>query len=181
MALPRHLPSAVPFILTLVPLMLLTCLPLEYSDMADTNVVDATALAFDLSSNPLICGSLTTTAANDLIVALYNNYTVDSPAGIAPTSGYPIQNCDRGESGQCAAQDGSTYEVGAFATDIATGAGTYTPGFTVPIGAQPALRRRSKQSGREGMYSFPSRAPNSWPQGAEVDVLDVSTEQHGHA
>jgi hypothetical protein len=108
---------------------------MEFSGLAKTGgVPDATASANYLLAYPAGCStSLTTTAAQDLIVGLYNNYTVNNPAGVASTSGYSIPSCSGGEGGNCAAQNGSLYEVGAIATGIATSSGSTTIGFSGPV------------------------------------------------
>ncbi len=103
---------------------------LEYTDLAPSGV-DNTCTTTGNSSNPLSC-SVTTTATNDLIATLYNNWTSDDPAGIAPTSSLSIPPCYNGEDGNCAAQNGDIYEVGAMATSVASSSGTYNPGFYGP-------------------------------------------------
>ena len=101
---------------------------LEFSDLAGSaSIVDASASNYqDMPPNPFPCGTLSTTAIDDLIVSLYNSYTGWSPAGIAPTLG-TIPACNSCQGGQCVNQNGVSSEVGGLSVYTADIAGRYTP------------------------------------------------------
>lgn len=102
----------------------------EYSGLANANVVDAvSANAPQAGDYPRLCGNVTTTAANDLIVALFNNDGDANNAGIAATPHYNLLSCTGGDGGTCAAQDGSKYQLGAMIGRLADEPDTYIPGF----------------------------------------------------
>jgi hypothetical protein len=103
---------------------------LEYSGLANTDVVDAVSTGVPQSGTyPRLCENVTTTDRNDLIVALFNNDSGDSSAGIAATSDYSLLSCAGGAGGMCAAQDGSKYQLGAMIGRVADEPDTYGPGF----------------------------------------------------
>jgi hypothetical protein len=106
----------------------------EYSDLAPTNgVADATTSTNSAGNLSSACSTtLTTNAANDLVVGLYNNFTGNNPAGVTTSSGHTFPACTGGDGGVCAAQNGSVYEVSAMATGVASTAGSNTIGFTGP-------------------------------------------------
>ena len=106
----------------------------EYSGLANTNVPDAVS-GNSPQANPRLCQQVTTTVGNDLVVALFNSDGADSPAAIAPTSAYSLMSCVGGDGGKCAAQDGSSNQLGAMIARLADAPDTYVPGFFAPRGA----------------------------------------------
>jgi hypothetical protein len=102
----------------------------EYSGLATTNVLDGTSTGVAQSdAYPRTCGYINTSSPNGLIVALFNNDSAESPAGIRPNGNYILLDCAGGSDGKCAAQDGSRYQSGAMIAAVSGPAGTYSPGF----------------------------------------------------
>ncbi len=102
----------------------------EYSGLAATDVLDGTSTGVTQSGTyPRMCGYVNTTGANGLLVALFNNDSADSAAGIAPSGNYTLLDCAGGSNGKCAAQDGSKYQSGAMIAAVSPIPGAYSPGF----------------------------------------------------
>jgi hypothetical protein len=107
----------------------------EFSGLAAADVLDG--ISADTAQSgpyPRMCGYVTTTTPNALIIALFNNDSGDNPAGILPIDSYSFVGCTGGANGQCAAQDGSMYQVGAMISAVSGQPGTYSPGFAAGPG-----------------------------------------------
>jgi len=107
---------------------------LEFADLGDaTHIFDSNAVHQGGIGPPYNCGTLTTTAVDDLIMSIDNDATPYSPAGLSPTLG-TIPFCGGGEGGQCVAQNSQAYEAGGISTYTATSAGQYTPAWNYSHG-----------------------------------------------
>ena len=107
----------------------------EYSGLAATDVLDGVSAGTPQSGPyPRMCGFVTTTTSNALIVALFNNDGAANPAGIQPIDDYALLDCSGGADGKCAAQDGSMNQLGAMISAVSGQPGTYAPGFAAGPG-----------------------------------------------
>lgn len=103
----------------------------EYAGLAKDDVSDGVSTSVAQTGNyPRTCGIIETTAQNDLIVALFNNDSSDSPAMISPSTNYAVPLCAGGPDGTCSSEDGSSSQLGAMITAVGEVPGDYSPGFS---------------------------------------------------
>jgi hypothetical protein len=110
----------------------------EYSDVAGwPDILDnTTSNVSELNgTSPFPCGTVVASQVNDLIVSIYNNWSIydfDVNGVVASLVGR-VPACIGGQDDVCSAQDYSLYEIGGISTYTATNAGGHTESWTGPV------------------------------------------------